>query len=396
MSNNLIEFLSNFGNVEDKITNLKDSFGITATNDDLLPNLYSLNYHMTDSPKTHPIVRECRSIIVDLENDKVVARSFNRFYNLGEAKNIIEIELGDNSVATEKIDGSLFMLYNYNGIWYPATRKTTTARNSFMKVHNGVDNVAIPMLQIIQEYFDIDIVWDIDSTECSGNWVTEESYDAFIKLLQDKLETLNKDYTYVCEIVSPYNTVVSKFANSDIYLLTIMDKEGNTIDSDTTIFSIPEARKVQSEEDIYEFIKYLQSVRDYLVEGVVVMDNNSNLAKIKSSVYVAVHLAGSELPTTNSIIKVVAAFEEDEYLTYFPEHSELLLPFITKRDSLIADTNTAYEYALLLKSNGSNNKVIVQALLGNYNKNAVSIVMAALNTEKPITYNPGILGKNIR
>ena len=43
------------------------------------------NYDMIDSPKTDPIVAECRGLILSMDDCSVVSRSFDRFFNFGEA-----------------------------------------------------------------------------------------------------------------------------------------------------------------------------------------------------------------------------------------------------------------------------------------------------------------------
>lgn len=45
-----------------------------------------LDYHMLDSPKMHPIVIECRSLILDYCTFEVVSRKFDRFFNYLEVK----------------------------------------------------------------------------------------------------------------------------------------------------------------------------------------------------------------------------------------------------------------------------------------------------------------------
>lgn len=70
-----IEFLKEHG-----IQKLRDDFAITVKEvDDLLV----LNYNQIESPKTHPIVIECRSLILDT-GFNVVSRSFDRFFNIYE------------------------------------------------------------------------------------------------------------------------------------------------------------------------------------------------------------------------------------------------------------------------------------------------------------------------
>lgn len=43
-----------------------------------------LKYRINSTPKFHPIVRECRGLILSLPDYKILARGFDRFYNYGE------------------------------------------------------------------------------------------------------------------------------------------------------------------------------------------------------------------------------------------------------------------------------------------------------------------------
>jgi len=83
--------------------------------------LYLLDYNQIDSPKTDPIVMECRSLILDSEFN-VVSRSFDRFFNYGEAQNVMPEIDWSKAVVYPKIDGSLIKIYNYKGTWYVSTR----------------------------------------------------------------------------------------------------------------------------------------------------------------------------------------------------------------------------------------------------------------------------------
>lgn len=374
----LIEFLQQYNTVEEKIEQLKNQFGITASHDPIHPDIYSINYSQIDSPKTDPVVRESRSIIVNLTNNEIVARTFDRFYNYGEAQNVVDIDLS-NAIAAEKIDGSIFMFYYYNGVWYPASRTTTTARNTMM----SVDNKPLPMLEIVRDFYDIEHIWEVEEKDTlKGAWVTSSNYNSFIEKLQPIFKDIDQQYTYVVELVSPYNMVVSKHTECGIYFLGRTDKQGSTnqeLDNSTTQFKFPTTTTVQSLEEVHEFIKTIQSKNDYFVEGVVVTDMNGNKAKIKTKAYVAAHLASGGEPTHNSIVKVVGSYEEDEYLTYFPQHREMLAPYIEKRNLIIESVSTGLDVAIKMRDEGKSNKEISAALKKDY-ANGMPFIMKALNT----------------
>jgi hypothetical protein len=97
--------------------------GLQALTDELAikvqdyPDSVVLNYHQIDSPKKNPIVMECRGLILRkpacAEDDwRVLARSFDRFFNLGECppmeqKKERALLHHPNLLILEKVDGCL-------------------------------------------------------------------------------------------------------------------------------------------------------------------------------------------------------------------------------------------------------------------------------------------------
>ena len=67
------------------LAQLKAVCGINYKQHPKYPELYHLSYDQLESPKGHPIVRECRGLILSAsDNWNVVAYPFNRFANQGE------------------------------------------------------------------------------------------------------------------------------------------------------------------------------------------------------------------------------------------------------------------------------------------------------------------------
>lgn len=91
------------------------------------PNLVCLHYSQSNSTLEHPIVKECRGIIIDMSNFAIISFPFTKFFNWNEeaaqetSKNILKTlkEEGKNAVKIhEKLDGSLATLYHYNNEWH--------------------------------------------------------------------------------------------------------------------------------------------------------------------------------------------------------------------------------------------------------------------------------------
>src|SRR3990167_2341729 len=66
-----------------------------------------LNYNQITSPKLNDMVKEARGLVLDARTWDIVARSFPRFFNLGEVHTEDEKFVWENSSATHKEDGSL-------------------------------------------------------------------------------------------------------------------------------------------------------------------------------------------------------------------------------------------------------------------------------------------------
>ena len=70
------------------LKDLNEKFGIKVKEHD---HFVGLNYHQIKSPKSHPIVMECRSLRLHKdENWTVASRSFDRFFNYGETPELYQ------------------------------------------------------------------------------------------------------------------------------------------------------------------------------------------------------------------------------------------------------------------------------------------------------------------
>ena len=88
------------------LEDLESELGIKHNRHNKYPNLVLFKYDQIKSPTYPPIVKECRGIILD-ENDnwKVVSYPFNRFYNYGQNEAEKDIDWS-TAVVQEKADGS--------------------------------------------------------------------------------------------------------------------------------------------------------------------------------------------------------------------------------------------------------------------------------------------------
>ncbi len=227
-------------------------------------NLLLLNYHQINSPKTHPVIRETRSIILDVDFN-LVARSFSRFYNWGEVLEDATLFDWSNFIAQEKVDGSFILLFYYADSWQVCTRNT----------------------------FGDGVIRGLDKT-----WK-----EAVLKILGSTLRELPKELTYTFEYVGLANQVVKLYPEEDLYLLTVF--EGNDelcydeVEDLALYYNLvrPEIYTVKNLEDTMLFLSVLDKDPD-IAEGMVIRDSKNNRWKLKTDSYNILH----KLSNNNNIL----------------------------------------------------------------------------------------------
>jgi len=115
--NPLIEYFSGGGTVAD----LQANRCIQVIPHAKLP-LDILLAHKTDSNKIDPVTRECRGTVIERGTNRIVAKSFKRFFDYRHAK------AGDfdweDFMATVKEDGIMTPVYSWEGRWFSGTKGT--------------------------------------------------------------------------------------------------------------------------------------------------------------------------------------------------------------------------------------------------------------------------------
>lgn len=295
------------------------------------PGVVVLNYNQIDSPKSHPVVMECRSLILDT-NANVISRAFDRFFNYGEVPELTKSFDFSSAFVIEKADGSLIKIYwcGPTGRWEISTRSAPFGDS----VHGSGKTFRNCVLNALG--FDEDI---------------------FQKFCNQGI--LDKDNTYIFEYIGPENRHVTRYMKSELVLTGIRrNKPPYTEWFDETIcfeflasvrnapittnaFRVPTIYDISTADAAIEAAKQLGN----LEEGFVVYHPQSGLrTKIKSPAYVAVHhLRDNGVLSPKRVAELVVINEVDEYLTYYPEDTEAFMPMVQKKDRLLADLTSTYE-----------------------------------------------------
>jgi hypothetical protein len=277
--------------------------------------LMVLNYDQILSPKSHPIVMECRALILDNQYN-VVSRSFDRFFNLGEVPESQTHLDWSKATCAEKIDGSLIRIYFWNGEWHIASRGMAFAEGA----PNG---------------FDI----SFRGLVLKALGVTEVGFQI---ICDDLLDT---DITYICELTSLENRCVKSYSGYTLHYLgarnnkTFEYVDGN-VNNRLVMFgmSLPKKFAFSSAEDCKQIVEEFTG----LDEGVVVYQNGVPVAKVKAKAYCAVHLLRGEGLNPKRISELVLTGEQEEYLTYFPEDRSFIQPYVDMLAKIHSDLEENY------------------------------------------------------
>lgn len=303
---------------------LTDQFAISVKKvDDLLV----LNYNQIDSPKTHPLVIECRSLILEAGTLNVVSRSFDRFFNYGEALNVMPVIDWSKAVAYEKVDGSLIKIYNYKDHWYISTKGTAYGESDCM-------GYGITFAELVYKALD-----------CKDD-------EEFQRIM--RRSTMCQQTTYIFELTSVENRVVKRYEGYKLHFLASRYNDNgayNTKDERSWILELIEygngigafvevaqAYSFATDEDC---VRTAASLKD-LDEGYVIYQDGVPVAKIKSPAYVAVHHIRGEGLNPKRIMELVLTNEQDEYLQYFPDDRVVMQPYIDAKQNLDLDIVAMY------------------------------------------------------
>ena len=284
------------------LEDLNNEYGIKVAVHPTDP-LMILNYCQINSPKTATIVRECRALTLHSTTFDVVAKSMNRFFNWGEVQEEMDLFDFSDFMVQSKEDGSLVPLYYYDGQWRANTR------GSF-----GLDNMQFQ-----------DFTWQEGFLKALGIGSFSE--------LEGKLDP---SVTYICEFCSPWNKIVRRYTDPQMFLLTafigLHELSSQCVDELATdaaaafnrhLFKRPQQYSFCSIEEIQSFLAE-QSANDPTYEGVVICDKNGLRYKVKNPAYLALHHLRGEGNVWNPkyLLPFIMTGEEAELLTYFPEAAE--------------------------------------------------------------------------
>ncbi len=266
---------------------------------------------------SNPIVQEARGIIINTSTLEVVCWPFRKFGNYNESY-ADKIDW-NNAVVLEKVDGSIIKLW-FNKLldnWQFSTNGTIRAENANV---SGFDNLYYS--QVIRNAENISSI---------------------------HFDSLNKDYTYVFELVSPQTQVVVCYEKTLLYHLgTRNNLTGEELNENIGIIK-PQSYQLNSLEKCIEAVIELnKNMTAVKKEGFVVVDKNWNRVKIKSPDYVLLHhMSNKRLLSKEVALNVLINAPEklDSILANFPTYLAVIKFYDYKLEELKFRANRLAEFA---------------------------------------------------
>ena len=313
----ILNFINTNNNWEAIITS--DPYNIQVSRDG---NYMLLKYSQFNSDMSIPMVRECRGIIFYNNNGtyECVARAFDKFGNYGESY-AAEIDW-NNAVVQEKVDGSLIKLYHHGDSWHIATNGTINAFKA------SVGDFEMSFGDLVHQAFGC-----------------KERFNSFC-------QHLNKNNTYMFELVSPLSRATIYYSDTKLYYLGQRDmttmKESNEYIDFMEEFGVlkPKVYHLNSIDECLEYVKTM--TRDE--EGFVIVDGDYNRIKLKSPEYLfAFHLTNNGQVTTKRIVNMIKNEQIDDFLAYCPQYADAVEEVVQAITDIIVDMTREAMFALCFK-----------------------------------------------
>lgn len=270
---------------------LEDEHGVCArlsTNGDKA----SLNYDQILTKSGDPVAEQCRGTVIrfddfvvteDWKNVRVgevsvVAWPMNRFYNFGDAACQPVDWTDPNLRVYEKVDGTCIIAY-----WDPGQRKWHAATRSVpeadLPIHLG--DMQIGDMTFSQLFLKALIATREEVSGKPVDWAVDG---------MDKVLHLNKELTYVFELVSPHNQIVVSYPEPRVYLLAARHTASG-VELPIESLRLEHVRRPRTWplRDAVAIGAFVNSTNPSELEGTVTCDSVFRRMKIKSMAYVLAH-----------------------------------------------------------------------------------------------------------
>ncbi len=286
---------------------LCQTYAIKASWHQELTQLVCLKYSQLESPMGEKIVQQCRGIVLDAaQNWQIVSYPYDKFFNYGET-HAVTIDWNSATVY-EKLDGSLMVLYFYQGQWRVQSSGTADASGNVQR-------------------FGITFA------------------DLFWRVWHELGYTLpeNLDYCFIFELMTPYNRVVVRHTQNKLVLhgvrhVKTLEEESPQVWADRLGWQRVVSYPLQTWDEIHHAAQTLDPMDS---EGYIVCDRHFNRIKVKSPQYVAMSHLRSQF-STRKFLEIIRNNEGEEFLSYYPEWTELYFRVQQQYEDFVQEIDRVY------------------------------------------------------
>lgn len=284
---------------------------------------------------TNPLVQESRGIIIDLDTNEVVCWPYRKFGNSTE-EYVDKINY-KNTLVEEKIDGSICKLW-----WNAKKNRWQWSTNGMIDANDAnIGDNSMTFYQLITEA------------------------DNFSLIHTDKL---SRSFTYIFELVSPYNQIVIHYNITKLYQTGQRSNiTGQEFQPQIEKIARPKKYSLASYEDCIKAAEALNAGKDEVAnEGFVVVDpvvsnddGSFNRVKIKSPEYVALHHAiNNGIITKRRAIDLIRA-DSVKDIPHSPKTDAILSWYTYQYNELVYEVSQYIDYVRGLYAELNNDRKAV-------------------------------------
>jgi len=269
--------------------------------------MYLYSSHAVFNDEWNIFTLMARGLIIDTKNKEVLAAPFTKFFNYGEVVKDPRTFFEEPYIVTEKVDGSMGIMFFYENKWRIATKGSFESKQA--------------------------------------KWAEEWIYQ-YMPL--DKIDANN---TYIFEIVYPENKIIVDYDFSGLVLLGIIDSFGleypyEQMVEEAKYLNVMITKKYTfvSIEDILKKAKVLSKLQ----EGFVIRFKNGIRLKVKGEEYLRIHKAISDITPVKIWQEMLDGKNLDNKRKDIPEEyikdfDKIISILENKLDTFIEEVRTIYE-----------------------------------------------------
>ena len=267
-------------------------------------DLYLVKYDKTKSDMENHDVKMCRGLIAKMSTNELVCLPPSKSCELGDIYN--SIEQWDDLSVEDFLDGTMISLFYHNNLWMISTRSNIGA---------------------------------------NCRWVGKKTFSEMFKeastLDYNTLDT-SKFYTFV--LMHPENIIVTQYNIPEIVLVSSGSVSNGTVTwhdiyKETFTHKKPKKYSFNNISEIKEFV----GTMNFQQQGVVIKNKENKRFKIRNENY---NYAKSLKGNTNNVKFLYYENKKykhiKEYLSFFPQDTELYKHFNTEFLKLVKDTLNYY------------------------------------------------------